>query len=151
MRATGDTPLPCYEDVHVTTETVTVRVPPKADHLALLRTAVGWVAGRDEFTIDQVDDLKMAVEEAAVQLLRHGRDSHITLDLFPTASGVEARLRARVVSADPVIDEASFSWLILKALADDVEVDADDDVATIVLRKTRLDLLAGGAVAGDAE
>lgn len=135
----------------MTMDTVTVRVPPKADHLALLRTAVGWMAGRDDFTIDQVDDLKMAVEEAAVQLLRHGGSSDITLDMLATRTGVEARLHARVDSADPVIDETSFSWLILKALADDLEVDADADIATIVLRKTRMDLHNGDDVAvGDA-
>lgn len=135
----------------MTTETVTIRVPPKAGHLALLRTAVGWVAGRDEFTIDQVDDLKMAVEEAAVQLLRHGRDSHITLDLVPTDTGVEARLHAQVDRAGPLIDETSFSWVILRALADDLQVNTAHEVATIILRKTRLDLLAQDAVAGDAE
>ena len=134
----------------MTTETVTVKVPPRADHLALLRTAVGWMAGRDDFTIDQVDDLKMAVEEAAVQLLRHGGDSDITLDLLPTRTGVEARLRATVHSVEPVIDESSFSWVILKALADDLQVDAEEDVATIVLRKTRMDLHEDEVTAGDA-
>ena len=133
----------------MTTETVTVKVPPRADHLALLRTAVGWMAGRDDFTIDQVDDLKMAVEEAAVQLLRHGRDSDIILDLLPTHTGVEARLRVNVRSTEPVIDERSFSWVILKALADDLQVGTEQDVATIILRKTRMDLEPDRRTAGD--
>lgn len=131
-------------------DTVTVKVPPMADHLALLRTAVGWVAGRDDFTIEQVDDLKMAVEEAAVQLLRHGRNSNLSLDLQRTSTGVEARLHARVEASGPVIDETSFSWLILQALADDISVDASGGVATIVLRKTRLRLAHDDAVVGDA-
>jgi serine/threonine-protein kinase RsbW len=123
----------------VTGETVTVRVPAKAGHVALLRTAVGGFAARDRFTIDQVDDLRMAVEEAAVQLLRHARGERIQLDVSGTDSGVEVRVHADVAGEEPVIDQTSFSWSILRALADDVQVEMRQGHATIVLLKHRLD------------
>lgn len=124
---------------HATTgETVTVRVPPRAGHVALLRTAVGGFAARDRFTIDQVDDLRMAVEEAAVQLLRHTSGPWISLDVSGTADGVEVRLHADVADASPVIDETSFSWSILRALADELRVETHNGHATVVLAKRRL-------------
>jgi serine/threonine-protein kinase RsbW len=116
---------------------VTVRVPATAGHLALLRTAVGGFAARDHLTIDQIDDLRMAVEEAAVQLLRHARGERIDLDVCKTSTGIEVRLHADVVGEEPVIDQSSFSWSILRALADDLTIEMQQRHATIVLAKHR--------------
>lgn len=115
-----------------------MRVPATAGHLALLRTAVGGFAARDNLTIDQIDDLRMAVEEAAVQLLRHARGDQIELDVCGTSAGIEVRLHADVVGEDPVIDESSFSWSILRALADDLCIEMQQRHATIVLSKHRI-------------
>lgn len=127
---------------------VTVTVPATANHLAVLRTAVGGFAARDQFTLDQVDDLRMAVEEAAVQLLRHSRGDRITMDVETTDQGVEVRLTGNVADDDPVIDESSFSWTILCALADDIRTESRNHQAVIVLVKHRLviedDDAAGG-------
>jgi len=122
----------------VATETVTVRVPASAGHVALLRTAVGGYAARDRFTLEQVDDLRMAVEEAAVQLLRHARGERLELDVSGTDSGLEVRVHADVDGEEPVIDQGSFSWSILRTLADDVQVEMRQRHATIVLLKHRL-------------
>lgn len=117
-----------------------VKVPSTPDHLALLRTVVGGFAGRDRFTLDQVDDLRMAVEEGAVQLLRHVDDDAITLEVHSTDAGVELRLYARVAGSEPVIDEASFSRTILQALTDDLRIEMQQHHATIVMAKHRLNV-----------
>ena len=119
---------------------VTVTVPATANHLAVLRTAVGGFAARDQFTLDQVDDLRMAVEDAAVQLLRHSRGDRISMDIETTDKGVEVRLSGQVADNDPVIDESSFSWTILCALADDIRIDSENQQAVIVLEKYRLQI-----------
>ncbi|HVM14752.1 MAG TPA: ATP-binding protein [Egibacteraceae bacterium] len=117
-----------------------MKVPPTPGHLALLRTAVGGFAARDHFTLDQVDDLRMAVEESAVQLLRHASGDCITLEVCSTESGVDVRLHAAVAGSDPVIDESSFSWKILRALADDLRIEMQQGHATIVLTKHRINV-----------
>lgn len=124
----------------MTSEMVTVKVPPTAEHLSLLRTVVGGCAARDHFTLDQVDDLRMAVEEGGVQLLRHVVGDDLTLEVTTTDVGVEVRLRAVVSGSDPVIDETSFSWTILRALADDLRVELRQGVATVVLTKHRINV-----------
>lgn len=119
-------------------ETVTARVPAEAGHLAVLRTVVGAVAARDSFTLDQVDDLRMAVEESAVQLLRQVREGPLQLDVQTTSSGIEIRLHADVETSGPIIDESSLSWTILQALADDLRIDLEERHASIVLTKNRI-------------
>ena len=118
-------------------QSVLVRVPPLPGHLSLLRTAVGGYAARDRFTLDQVDDLRMAVEEAGVALLRRSDGEPIDCEIATTEEGVRIRLSAAVTSG-PVIDESSFSWAILSALADTVETESDGATYGIVLRKRRL-------------
>jgi serine/threonine-protein kinase RsbW len=122
----------------VNRESVMVRIPPTPEHLALLRTAVAGFAARDHFTLDQVDDLRLAVEEAAVQLLKHVAGEGLTLTVSRTEPGVEVRLSADVSGDEPVIDEESFSWVILRALADDVSVEMQQGHGAIVLAKHRL-------------
>lgn len=117
-----------------------MKVPPTPGHLALLRTAVGGFAARDHFTLDQVDDLRMAVEEGAVQLLRHVQGDHISLEVRATDLGVEVRLYGPVPGSDPVIDESSFSWTILRALADDLRIEMQQGHATIVMHKHRINV-----------
>jgi serine/threonine-protein kinase RsbW len=116
---------------------VVIKVAPIAAYLAVLRTAVAGIAARDRFTLDQVEDLRMAVEEAANQLL-HVSSGPIEMTVVPTDTGLEVRLFAEVNTADQVIDESSLSWMILRALADDLRVESAQSMSTIVLSKHRL-------------
>lgn len=134
--------------------TVRLTVPATAAHLSLLRTLVGYYAGRERFTIDQVDDLKMAVDEAAVQLLRHSAGEVVRLELAPVGAGVVARVSAEVAHDRPVVDRGSFAWTILQALADELDVEREGAQAAIVLGKHLLpepdegDMPAGDGVGG---
>ncbi len=121
-----------------TSQSVEMRVPPTAGHLSLLRTVVGGCAGREDFTLDQVDDLRMAVDEAAVQLLRHVAGDAIELTVTSDEDALEIRVGAETKASQPVIDRESFSWTILQALADELDVDALEGRTTVVMRKKRL-------------
>lgn len=117
--------------------TVTLRVPPLADHLALLRTVVGGVAAREQFTLEQVDDLRMAVEEAAVQLLRRNDGSPLVLQATVGLDKLELDISTGVSAGEPVFDPTSFSWMILDALSDDLVSDSDGSIARLRLTKQR--------------
>ena len=133
-----------HGDVTRVTDTVDLEVPADPAYLAVVRTATAGLATRLEFTLDEIDDLRIAVEEAAVQLLRHARGERLELDICGTPAGVEVRLAADVVSEEPVIDQASFSWAILSALADELSVEMRQRHATIVLTKHHFTSAAEG-------
>lgn len=115
--------------------TVTLRVPPLADHVTLLRTVVSGIAARRDYTLEQVDDLRMAVEEAAVLLLRHGDGD--PLELLATIGDDTLTVELSTHMADPasVIDPSSFSWMILQALTDDLSASVDEGRARLTLVK----------------
>ena len=116
---------------------ITVRIPAEAGHVPLLRTAVAGVAARQEFTLEEVDDLRMGVEEAAVILLRRGAGEPIELHLEVTGDGLDVRLETVVDGEEPPVDTASFSWTILSALVDEVASTREGRRARIALAKRR--------------
>ncbi len=117
--------------------TVKVRIPPDNGYVPLFRTTVAGIAAREAFTLEEVDDLRMGVEEAAVLLLRRGGDDPITLEVSVTEHHLEANLSTPTDSGPEPVDETSFSWMILSALAHKVETHLEDGKARIILTKTR--------------
>jgi hypothetical protein len=80
----------------------------------------------------------MATDEAAVQLLRHTTGDALCLLVRVTEEALEVRVSAETEEAARVIDRESFSWTILQALSDDLEVDGEGRRTVITLRKQRL-------------
>lgn len=117
--------------------TVTLRVPPLADHLSLLRTVVSGIAARQDYTLEQVDDLRMAVEEAAVQLLRHGNGNPLTFHATIAEDELHVELSTTTAADEAVFDPSSFSWMILQALTDRLSTSVEGQAATLHLVKYR--------------
>src|ERR1700728_1843104 len=48
---------------------VTIRMPAEGAYLSVLRTATAGLAARLDFTLDEIEDLRIAVDEACAMLL----------------------------------------------------------------------------------
>ena len=117
---------------------VRVCMPAEGAYLSVLRTATAGLAARLDFTLDEIEDLRIAVDEACAMLLAQAIpgtnlecDFALGADLITiTVSGVAAQ------PCTPARD--TFAWTVLSALAGDVDsrLEPDDRVA-IVLRKQR--------------
>lgn len=116
---------------------VSISIPSSADHVSLLRALVGFYAAREDFTLDEVDDLRMAVEEAAVQLLRRTMDDQLHLVVRTADGHLHAELTTAVRADQPLMDESSLSWTILSALADDLSVSSQGGSAVVRMTKQR--------------
>ena len=116
---------------------VTIKIPASADHVSLLRALVGMYAAREDFTLEEVDDLRMAVEEAAVQMLRRCSGSHLEMLVRNEGKTVYTRLSADVANEEPIVDRTSFSWTILSALSDTVVVDTVNGTGVVELSRVR--------------
>ncbi|WP_131765550.1 anti-sigma factor [Candidatus Frankia datiscae] len=119
-------------------DVVQLTLPAASAYLSVLRTATASLAARADFTLDDIEDLRIAVDEACALLLLSavpGSDLECTFELSPGVIDVSVT----VLSLDgesPSIE--TFAWTVLTALADEVSssVDADSRV-TIGLRKRR--------------
>jgi serine/threonine-protein kinase RsbW len=127
-------------------DVVTLRLPAIGAYLSVLRTATASLASRLDFTIDDIEDLRIAVDEACAMLLVQavpGADLECTFELTLDTIGVAVSVLT-LDGEQPSRD--TFAWTVLTALAGEVDsaVDADNRV-TLTLRKRRDDLTGGTA------
>ncbi|GAA4112602.1 anti-sigma regulatory factor [Nocardioides fonticola] len=103
---------------------VEVRVPADGAYVSVIRTTTAGLAARLDFTLDDVEDLRIAVGEACAVLLEQaddGADLEAAFWLEPGGLVVEIGAAAATPSAP---DEDSFAWQVLTTLADSVAADA---------------------------
>ena len=113
--------------------TVELSVPARTEYLQLLRLNVAGFAA-SSFGVDEVEDLKIAVEELAALLLRcEGGDR---IDLRPTidGGGFSATGR-RQVSADAALELDDFLPTVLDAVVDGFDVARDGQDAVFRFEK----------------
>jgi serine/threonine-protein kinase RsbW len=120
--------------------TVELTVPADSAYVSVLRTVTASLAARRDFTIEEIDDLRIAVDEASALLLPHA-STHSRLSAFFQVG--EDRLSVTVaisnaqVDRDDEIDQTSFAWMVLAALADTVRTGLDNGLLSVTLSKTR--------------
>jgi hypothetical protein len=113
-------------------------VPATPSSIDVLRSVAGVVAGHTSMGFDRVDDLRLAVSEAAGRLIQ--------------ASGSEGTIRQVVAVDDAMVridltmpttaigrwpigpDIDAFSWVVIDTLADDAAESMTDDGPCIGLR-----------------
>ncbi|HVB42446.1 MAG TPA: anti-sigma factor [Streptosporangiaceae bacterium] len=117
---------------------VTVRMPADGAYLSVLRTATAGLAARLDFTLDEIEDMRIAVDEACAMLLGQaipgsGLECRFKLaeDTMTVSVSVSC-LAPRLPAGD------TFAWTVLSALAGSVDAQVGPgDRVTIVLRKSR--------------
>jgi serine/threonine-protein kinase RsbW len=117
---------------------VRVCMPAEGAYLSVLRTATAGLAARLDFTLDEIEDLRIAVDEACAMLLAQaipGTNLECGFDLHAE----EMTITVSVTAAEPRIPARdTFAWTVLSALAGTVDSAlGDDDQVCIVLRKRR--------------
>jgi serine/threonine-protein kinase RsbW len=117
---------------------VTVRLPAEGAYLSVLRTATAGLAARLDFTLDEIEDLRIAVDEACAMLLSQavpGANLECSFTLGPDLMTIAVSVPC-LDPQQPASD--TFAWTVLTALAGSVDAYVGpDDLLTIVLRKTR--------------
>jgi serine/threonine-protein kinase RsbW len=119
----------------MSTDHVELSVPALGAYVAVLRTAAAGLAARLDFTVDDIEDLRIAVDEAcAVLIPLAGVDARLSarFDLEP------GRLQVAVSVPSDATEPPSrntFAWTVLTALAGEVDASVDDGRVTLTLRK----------------
>ena len=119
-------------------DVVTIKLPAAGAYLSVLRTATAGLAARLDFTLDEIEDLRIAVDEACAMLLTQavpGADLECRFALESDSM----RVGVSVLTLDgqePSRD--TFAWTVLSALAGEVDSTAGvDNRVTITLLKRR--------------
>jgi serine/threonine-protein kinase RsbW len=120
---------------HVTVDAmdaVDLRVPADPAYLVVVRTATAGLAARLDLTLDEIEDLRIAVDEACSLLLLGRAHPGRTLNAsFTVGAGSITVVIGGPAEALP--KDASFSWSVLRALAGEVVTGVDENGAWIKL------------------
>lgn len=106
---------------------VEVRIPADSAYLAVMRTVTAGLAARADLTLDDIEDLRIAVDEACTLLLRQARPgSDLVATFAPGEHALTIQLAVAAVQAR-LPERDSFAWQVLAALAGDVQAGISGD------------------------
>jgi serine/threonine-protein kinase RsbW len=108
--------------------TVSAEVPANPDFVQVLRNIAAGVAARLDMPIDQIEEIRLAVTEAASLLLDEVDAASLRMSIGRDTDAMDVTL-----SADGHADQwpsdralASWPWLVVKGLTDEIEAARHD-------------------------
>jgi serine/threonine-protein kinase RsbW len=116
--------------------TVELRIPSKPEWVAVARLAVAAIANRLPFSVEEIEDLKLAIAEACTICIQHSAGDatiDITCDAAATSLRVEVRDgRYRASSEDAprrpptaAVEGEGLGIFLIQALMDNLEYSVD--------------------------
>jgi serine/threonine-protein kinase RsbW len=133
----------------LSSDLVELRIPSRAEWVALARLAVAAVANRLRFSIEDIEDIKLAVAEACTAVIQHERHGEfIDLTCETSSDGLRVRVRDAGRQSLPLdngrtmdLDEARIAGLgvfLIRTLMDEVAYDVDPETGTDLVMVKRL-------------
>jgi serine/threonine-protein kinase RsbW len=116
--------------------TVHLEIPASGAYLAVARAAATGLAAQLQFTYEEIDDLRIAVDEACTQLLAR-RGSATTLNVAYHLAEAELQVDVSIEASDrgEPLERDTFAWQILSAMTDDVREQSEDGRLWLSFRK----------------
>jgi serine/threonine-protein kinase RsbW len=119
-------------------DAVEIRLPADSAYLSVLRTATAGLAARLDFTLDEIEDLRIAVDEACAMLLPQATPTAALTCRFLLLPDTLSVTVTIPTTHGQLPERDTFSWTVLSALAGDVDTGATSDRDVwIRLRKRR--------------
>ncbi|MFC0530584.1 ATP-binding protein [Phytohabitans kaempferiae] len=98
-------------------DVVLLTVPADVGYLGVLRTATAGLAARLHFALDEIEDLRIAVDEACAMLLAIARrDAELECRFSVTEDALSVEVAVNTVRGARLPAESSFAWKVLTAL-----------------------------------
>ena len=129
--------------------TVELRIPSKPEWVAVARLAVAAIANRLPFSVEEIEDLKLAIAEACTICIQHGAGAD-TIDIQCEAATTQLRVevrdhRYRLRAAESTTGKRSsmmavegLGIFLIQALMDDLEYNVDPQYGTELVMTKRV-------------
>lgn len=120
-------------------ETVSINIPASPVYLQVVRLVAAGLATRLKFTIDEIEDLKIAVDEMSAYFTgANGRDGEIEVRFAISESELRITGIGRFRPGEKVrTDLTELSRMILETVADTASLEQMDGTPTFNLVKSK--------------
>jgi len=99
--------------------TIELAVPAQPEYVGLIRSTAAHIAAHADLTIDAIDDLRLAVDEAFALLIAHKPQTGVVAIQFKVHSE-HLSIELTGPAGSPPPDKTSFAWTVLSALVNEV-------------------------------
>jgi serine/threonine-protein kinase RsbW len=105
--------------------------------VAVLRSVTAGLAARCDLTLDEIEDLRIAVDEACALLIPVAEPGAVLTTTFSLEPGELVITLQVPVRPGAQLSRAGFGWTVLEALVSGVRTDEGSETTTITLTTTR--------------
>lgn len=130
---------------------VELRLPADGAFASVLRTTTAGLAARLDFTMDDIEDLRMAVGEASAMVLPEADpDTDLVARYYFGDRALTVEVEASAVD-NPEPDFESFAWQVLATMAEAANATSGDGrFAVRFTVQSSLSAVAGGTAAAES-
>lgn len=125
----------------MTCETIKMEISSNPDYIGVIRLTTSGIANKVGFSIDDIEDIKVAVSEACTNALKHSGDKifHIIFTILENGIEIEIRDNGKGYNVDSIEKpdllnpkENGLGLFIIKTLMDEVIIESENNIGTIV-------------------
>lgn len=113
---------------------VNIRVPPNPSLSRVVRLAASGVASLADFTVDVIDDIKIAVSEVLIALIEHGADEPVDIEFNVDEDAFTVSGQTATVTFDPTHPDLDLCRIVLAEVCDFHEIIVDEQWVCITAR-----------------
>ena len=121
-----------------TRDVVELQIPAKAEWVAVARLAVAAVANRLDFSVEDIEDIRLALAEACTSVIRHageGDPIRIRCEAGPDELSVTVGGGSSVRLQGDVRSEDGLGLIIIQSLMDTIEYRAEPSGIVLQMAK----------------
>jgi serine/threonine-protein kinase RsbW len=118
---------------------VSAEVPATPEFVQVLRNVAAGVAARLDMPIDQIEEVRLAVTEAASLLLEEAEATSLRMSIAGSEEAIDVTISSDGTPDPWPSDRAltSWPWMVVRGLSDDVRLDRDGDGSPAVVFQKR--------------
>jgi serine/threonine-protein kinase RsbW len=119
---------------------ISISIPARAEYVHVLRSVIASIAALRNFSYDDIDDLRIAVDEACAHLLAVRAPARsLRLRVAPSDSAIEVIASTDAAAGEwpqPGSDQ-TLTWQVLSALAEETSFERAEEGPAIRFAKSR--------------
>lgn len=122
-------------------ETIKMEVTSNPEYVSIIRLTVSGIANKIGFSLDDIEDIKVAVSEACTNAIKHSLDDKFSVQFSVLENGLTIEVEDKGTGYDveslqePDLTnpkESGLGLFIIKTLMDEVSTISNSDVGTRV-------------------
>jgi len=122
-------------------ETIKMEIPANPDYVSILRLTTSGIANKLGFSMDDIEDMKVAVSEACSNAVKHSEDNKVSINFNLLNNGIQIEIidNGKGYDVDSIETpdlsnpkEGGLGLFIIQTLMDEVNIESKGNQGTTI-------------------